>query len=146
MKARQYDAIRTTAPVASEARAGRVYAPGTDGTIVEAYDQPREGYAVDLEVDDPDDPRKTTFDNVILWPDQFEVIEKYGGGPVAAPKFRFHVFKDAAGSFRWRLIEDDARVIATSSEAFSSSNDAVRAAERLRMGASGAAMPSERPR
>lgn len=49
---------------------------GTHGTVVECYDQPTEGYAVDLAI--PDDSLEGGFryENVILIPGQFVVQDQ----------------------------------------------------------------------
>ena len=75
MKAKEYDRIRTLVEVREGFWRHRVFPAGTRGTIIECYSDPEEGYAVDLAV--PDETSVTGFDygNVILKPDQFEVVE-----------------------------------------------------------------------
>lgn len=46
---------------------------GTRGTVVECYDQPTEGYSVDLTISDESLVGKSRFENVILTPGQFAV-------------------------------------------------------------------------
>ena len=73
MKATIYDEIRTLVDVNSDF-GDRLIPKGTMGAIVECYEQPLEGYAVDLAI--PDERWVSGFDyeNVILYPDQFEVV------------------------------------------------------------------------
>ncbi len=72
MKANIYDAIITLFDVSTDF-GKRVIPKGTQGTIVECYENP-EGYAVDLAI--PDDKLVGGFDyeNVILTPEQFELV------------------------------------------------------------------------
>jgi len=84
MKAKQYDAIRTTVTVESDAQNGVTYPPGTDGTVVEAYERPAEGYAVDLVI--PGIAATRRYDHVVLTPEQFEVTERSGEPVVRVTK------------------------------------------------------------
>ena len=72
MKANLYDAIITLSDVSTDF-GKRIIPKGTQGTIVECYENP-EGYAVDLAI--PDDRLVGGFDyeNVILTPEQFELM------------------------------------------------------------------------
>ncbi|MEM9272435.1 MAG: hypothetical protein AAGA80_05655 [Cyanobacteria bacterium P01_F01_bin.143] len=72
MKANIYDAIITLVDVSTDF-GKRIISKGTQGTIVECYENP-EGYAVDLAI--PDDKLVGGFDyeNVILTPEKFELI------------------------------------------------------------------------
>lgn len=73
MKAKTYDGIRTLVEI--KANFGKRLIPkGTLGTIVECYEQPQEGYAVDLAI--PNEKRIGGFDyeNVIIFPEQFVVV------------------------------------------------------------------------
>jgi hypothetical protein len=74
MKASPYDEIRTVVDVQADFR-DRVIPSGTRGVIVEAYDKPVEGYAVDLAIPDDDLVGGYAYENVILFPDQFVVVE-----------------------------------------------------------------------
>lgn len=47
---------------------------GTEGLVVEAYTEPQEGYAVDVVTRDEWDPEGPEYDNIIVGPDQFEVV------------------------------------------------------------------------
>jgi hypothetical protein len=47
----------------------------TQGSIVECYSAPVEGYAVDLAVPDPGLVGGFRYFNLILFPDQFEVMD-----------------------------------------------------------------------
>lgn len=49
---------------------------GTRGTVVECYNDPQEGYAVDLAILDPSLVSGFDYDNVILYPEQFVVDEE----------------------------------------------------------------------
>lgn len=67
-----YGTIRTKV----ETRAsfsGHLIPPGTLGTIVECYSDPK-GYAVDLAIPDLQMVSGYHYENVILLPDQFEMI------------------------------------------------------------------------
>jgi hypothetical protein len=77
MKANKYDLIRTLVEVQSEFGRKRTMPAGSEGTVVECYTDPVEGYAVDIMI--PDDSLVGGFDyeNVILFPDQFEVVRRY---------------------------------------------------------------------
>ena len=79
MKARVHDVIRTLDDVQSDF-AERIIPRGAVGTVVECYRQP-EGYAVDLAIPDDRLVGGSTFINVILGPDQFDVLET----PLAVP-------------------------------------------------------------
>lgn len=73
MKAKIYYQIRTSVEI--KANFGKLLIPkGTIGTVVECYEEPQEGYAVDLAI--PDDRWVGGFDyeNVILFPEQFVVV------------------------------------------------------------------------
>jgi hypothetical protein len=78
MKASPNDRVRTLVDVTADFY-DRVIPAGTGGVIVEAYDTPREGYAVDLEIEDDTLVGGYDFENVVLGPEQFEVVE--WGGP-----------------------------------------------------------------
>jgi hypothetical protein len=73
VKARMHDAVRTSDDVQSDF-AERVIPRGTAGTVVECYDEP-EGYAVDLALPDERLVGGSTYVNVVLRPDQFDVVE-----------------------------------------------------------------------
>ena len=47
---------------------------GTQGIVVERYESPKEGYAVDLEVTDDTLTEGFRYENVVLLPEQFEII------------------------------------------------------------------------
>ncbi|MQA80679.1 MAG: hypothetical protein GEV10_19735 [Streptosporangiales bacterium] len=69
MKAAADAMIRTTVDVTSDFRPERTIPSGTEGHVLETYDSPREGYAVELQMGDDD------IEVVTLHPDQFEVVE-----------------------------------------------------------------------
>jgi hypothetical protein len=66
------DAIRTLVDLSAEFSRRQIPA-GSFGTVVEKYDGP-EGYAVDVVVSRPDLVGGYSFENIILTPDQFEVV------------------------------------------------------------------------
>ncbi len=76
MKAKVYDWIRTTVDVPGFVIKG-VIPKGTEGTIIEAYEHPQEGYAVDVNVPNENTSNGYEYDNVVLLPDQFVVLEEY---------------------------------------------------------------------
>jgi hypothetical protein len=75
VKAQIYAAIRTTVAVTSGFTDER-FPPGTYGTVVEHYAEPEEGYAVDLAIPAGQPGAGYRYDNVILRPDEFEVVER----------------------------------------------------------------------
>jgi hypothetical protein len=74
MKATPNDRIRTLVEVTADF-SDRIIPAGTEGVIVEAYDSPREGYAVDLAIEDDSLVGGYDYENVVLGPDQFMVVE-----------------------------------------------------------------------
>jgi hypothetical protein len=72
MKAKLYDGIIILVDISVDS-GQHIISKGTEGTIVECYENP-EGYAVDLAI--PDDSSVTGYDyeNVILYPEQFRVV------------------------------------------------------------------------
>lgn len=68
MKAAVDAAVRTTVDVISDFRPDRTIPQGTQGHVLEAYESPREGYAVELEMGDGD------IEVVTLYPEQFDVV------------------------------------------------------------------------
>ena len=74
MKAKEYNLIRTLVDVQSDFR-DRILPAGTVGTVVECYDNPTEGYAVDLAIPDTSLVGGFDYENVILFPEQFEVMD-----------------------------------------------------------------------
>lgn len=73
MKASVYDKIKLLMDVQSEF-SDQAFPRGTIGTIVECYEKPKEGYAVDVALPDGNLVGVFDYDNVILYPDQFEII------------------------------------------------------------------------
>lgn len=47
---------------------------GTLGTVVERYESPKEGYAVDLEIADDSLAGGLRYENVVLSPQQFGIV------------------------------------------------------------------------
>jgi hypothetical protein len=74
MKASPNDRIRTVVDVTADF-SDRVIPAGTEGVIVEAYDTPREGYAVDLGIEDDTLVGGYDFENAVLGPEQFVVLD-----------------------------------------------------------------------
>jgi hypothetical protein len=77
MKAKQYDLIKTLVDLRSDF-SDRVIPAGTVGTVVEAYERPREGYAVDLAIPDAESAGGSSYENLVLYPLQFVVVRKAG--------------------------------------------------------------------
>ena len=73
MKAKVNDRIKTTVDVPGFVIKG-IIPKGTEGIIIEAYNHPIEGYAVDMNVVDENTPNGYTYDNVVLLPGQFVVM------------------------------------------------------------------------
>jgi hypothetical protein len=74
LKATLNDRIRTVVDVSADF-SDRAIPAGTEGVIVEAYETPREGYAVDLAIEDDSLVGGYDFENVVLGPEQFEVVD-----------------------------------------------------------------------
>jgi hypothetical protein len=51
----------------------RVIPKGTCGTVVERYEQPKEGYSIDVEIADDTLVGEIRYENVVLLPEQFMV-------------------------------------------------------------------------
>ncbi|OCR00342.1 hypothetical protein BCD67_00575 [Oscillatoriales cyanobacterium USR001] len=73
MKAKINDEIRTVTNIQSTWD-DRVFPKGMIGIIVECYQSPEEGYAVDLVIPDPTLVGEFDYENIILKSEQFEVI------------------------------------------------------------------------
>jgi hypothetical protein len=73
MKASVNDQVITLQSVVSDFT-NRVIPRGTLGTVVERYEHPTEGYAVDLAVPDDELVGGFRYENIILQPDQFDVV------------------------------------------------------------------------
>ena len=76
MKAKMYDGIVTTVDIIGDFTK-KLFPKGTSGTIVECYEEPQEGYAVDLALPDESEAGGFTYDNVILYPEQFVLERPY---------------------------------------------------------------------
>ena len=76
MKAKVFNLIKTLVDVKSEFRENIILPSGSVGCVVECYENP-EGYAVDLEIPDASLVGGLSYDNVILYPEQFEVVNKW---------------------------------------------------------------------
>jgi hypothetical protein len=74
MKATPNDLIRTLVDVTADF-SDRVIPADTEGVVVEAYDMPMEGYAVDLAIEDDTLVGGYDHENVILYPEQFDVVD-----------------------------------------------------------------------
>ena len=97
MKARAYDVVKTRDDVQSDF-VERVIFRSTVGTVVECYREP-EGYAVDLAIPDKHLVGGATYVNVVLGPEQFDVLEpalavgpgrsrRHRRRPAASPRVR----------------------------------------------------------
>jgi hypothetical protein len=73
MKASPDDEIRTVVDVLADF-SDRIIPAGTEGVIIEAYENP-EGYAVDLAIEDDTLVGGYDYENVVLKPDQFDVVD-----------------------------------------------------------------------
>jgi hypothetical protein len=49
---------------------------GTHGTVVERYQQPKEGYSIDLKIPDDSLMGGFRYENVVLMPEQFAVRDR----------------------------------------------------------------------
>jgi len=58
---------------------------GTKGTIIERYDHPEEGYAVDVALPNDTQPSGYFYDNVVLKRDQFRVVNEEPPSSVERP-------------------------------------------------------------
>lgn len=76
MKARVYSSIRTLMEVQGDIYTG-IIPRGTRGTIIECYDSPVEGYAVDIFLPSEHSSTGYGYDSVVLYPEQFEVIARH---------------------------------------------------------------------
>ena len=72
MKGKPYDGIMTLVDIKTNS-ARSVIPKGTKGSIVECYENP-EGYAVDLAIADNSLVTGYDYENVILYPEQFKII------------------------------------------------------------------------
>ena len=75
MKAKVYNLIKTLADVKSGFQEKLILPSGSVGCVVECYENP-EGYAVDLEIPDASLVGGLDYENVILYAEQFEVVNK----------------------------------------------------------------------
>ncbi|MBW4508683.1 MAG: DUF4926 domain-containing protein [Scytonematopsis contorta HA4267-MV1] len=73
MKAKLYDQIKTLVDVQAEFN-DQIVPKNTPGTVVECYENP-EGYAVDLSVPNANLVGELEYVNVILYPEQFAVLD-----------------------------------------------------------------------
>lgn len=73
MKAKINDEIITLTDIQSTWDE-RIFPKGITGVIVECYQNPEEAYAVDLAIPDPTLVGEFDYENIILKPEQFEVI------------------------------------------------------------------------
>ena len=73
MKARVYDKVVLTVDVPSQFR-DAVIPKGSSGAVIEVYEKPEEGYAVDVAIPDESLVGGFRYDNLVLTPDQFVVV------------------------------------------------------------------------
>lgn len=78
MKAQLFDAIETTVDVTSDRDPARTFPAGARGAVVDVLQTPSEAYLVDLELPEPD-PGGATTEDVLLLPEQFDVVWQYPG-------------------------------------------------------------------
>ena len=62
---------------------------GTRGTVVERYEQPQEGYSIDVAIPDDSLIGGFRYENVVLMPEQFAVRD-----PIAEPRVWTWVARD----------------------------------------------------
>ena len=62
---------------------------------------------------------------------------------MTAPTYRFEVYADKSGAYRWRLVASNGRTIAASGESFSSKRKASYAARNVGARAAGAKLVSQ---
>jgi hypothetical protein len=73
MKAHVDDTVELLVDVPSDF-SDAVIPKGTVGNVVEAYEIPREGYAVDVAIPDSSLIGGFRYDNLVLLPEQFRVL------------------------------------------------------------------------
>lgn len=71
-KASVDDIVELAEDVPSDFSAGMI-PKGTRGTVVERYEQPKEGYSIDLAIPDDTLVGGFRYENVVLLPEQFSV-------------------------------------------------------------------------
>jgi hypothetical protein len=76
MKADLDDRVQLVVDVPSE-WADVVIPAGTQGHVVYVYETPREGYAVDVAIPDKSSTTGFKYDNVVVEPEQFRVVERH---------------------------------------------------------------------
>lgn len=54
--------------------------------------------------------------------------------------WKFEIYADTAGNYRWRLKASNGQIVASSGESFDSRSNAVRAAENVKENAGGASI------
>jgi hypothetical protein len=74
MKATTDSIIETIVEIQGE-HLSQIIPVGTEGTIIECYENP-EAYAVDIALPDPKNDGEFLYDNLYLYPKQFEVIKE----------------------------------------------------------------------
>jgi uncharacterized protein YegP (UPF0339 family) len=60
--------------------------------------------------------------------------------------YRFKIYRDRAGEYRWRLRAGNGTIVATSGEGYRTSVEALRAARRVRTNAGSASIELLRPK
>lgn len=73
MKASVNDNVELLVDVPGETQPWQI-PKGTRGVVVEAFEHPEEGYAVDVSLPDASSSTEFRYDNVMLEPDQFIVV------------------------------------------------------------------------
>jgi hypothetical protein len=72
MRALKYSKIKTLVEIYSD-YLNCVIPVGTEGTVIECYEDPQEGYAVDIALPGNSQITGYQYDNIILFPNQFEL-------------------------------------------------------------------------
>ncbi|MGB3192937.1 MAG: DUF4926 domain-containing protein [Limnoraphis sp.] len=75
MKAQIYERIETLVDI-QEKFSKRLIPKGTIGTVTEYYERPKEAYGVDLKIKDEAAFGGFDYENVLLYPEQFQVINQ----------------------------------------------------------------------
>ncbi len=74
MKAKLYDRIKTLVDVKGDL-SSRTYPAGTIGTVVDCYERPVEGYAVDIATPDETSVTGFSYDNIVVYAEDIVVLK-----------------------------------------------------------------------
>ena len=75
MKVKIYDRIETLVDI-QEKFSKRLIPKGTIGTVTEYYERPQKAYGVDLKIKDEAAFGGFDYENVLLYPEQFQVVNQ----------------------------------------------------------------------